>query len=275
MSERNLLINGHFDGLAGWTVQGDVVFAAHEGERFLGCAALGPGGVLQQAFGTRSRRRHHLRLAYKGDGAALTVTLTDGAGRTVKTTALAGAADWGEMLWELYLPLWQYALTVSNTGGVMAYVDEAWVWPVVRSRAEIAAAVADALGGLATDAGLSLTAHDTMTEGDYTGAVDEALRAVRAVDEETGLPDVRWLAPDQVDAVERAALQRMLERLQRRYATMVDVAVGPRRESLSQIAAAVGRMLADMATAGEAAGRTVQMRRMTYATPDWEWRDDG
>jgi len=274
VSERNLLVNGRFeDALTGWTAQG-VTFEAGEGERFFGCAAIAPGGTLQQAFGTRSRVRHHLRLAYMGNGAALTVTLTDSAGRTVKTEALTGSANWAEMLWALYLPLGQYTLTVSNTGAVTAYVDGVWVWPVVRTRAEIAAAVADALGDLATDAGLSASASGTATEGDYTGAVDEALRAVGAVDEDTGLPDVRWLETGQVAAAERAALQRMIERLRRKYALLVDTAVGPRRQSLGQIQAALGRMAADMAEQAVATGRTVQTRKMTYATPDWEWRDD-
>lgn len=273
MSERNLLTNGRFeDALTGWTAQ-DAAYAAGEGEQFLGCAAIAPGGTLRQAFGTRSRVRHHLRLAYKGDGAALTVTLTDSAGRTVKTAALTGAVDWGEMLWALYLPLGQYTLAVENTGSVTAYVDGAWVWPVVRTRAEIAAAVADALGALADDAGLSSAASGSQTEGDYTAAIDAALRAVGAVDEDTGLPDVRWLEAGQVQAVERAALREMVARLRRKYALLVDTAIGPRRESLSQIQAALGQIEADLG-ASEATGRQVQTRRMRYATPDWEWRDD-
>jgi len=96
--------------------------------------------------------------------------------------------------------------------------------------------------------------------------VDAGLRAVGAIDPETDLPDVRWLETANVDTALDEIEREMLERLQRYYATSVDVAVGSRKESLSQISAALASL--GKGGAGGRGGRVI-VRKLRHEAKDY------
>lgn len=104
----------------------------------------------------------------------------------------------------------------------------------VMTRAEIAARVHAKLGALATDNSLTTTPSGALTEGSYTYAVDDGLRAVGAFDETTGAPDVELLDVFYISAVQDYTLYNMLLQLQSSTAALVDTTVGPYSQSLSQ-----------------------------------------
>lgn len=112
------------------------------------------------------------------------------------------------------------------------------------TRADIAGLVQRALGALATDAALTTTDDGTgQTEGSYTDAIDYGLRAVGAIDADTDAIDVALITVATLDDLLQVVQRAMLERLQLHYATVVDLQVGQRAEKLSQIGAAIGRLL--------------------------------
>ena len=98
-------------------------------------------------------------------------------------------------------------------------------------------------------------------------AVDTGLRAVNAINDETDLPDVRWLEASNVDAALDAIQTAMLQRLALDYAAEVDVTIGPRSERLSQKAEAIRQALGSGGQAGGGAGR-IQQRRLRHTMAD-------
>jgi hypothetical protein len=136
-------------------------------------------------------------------------------------------------------------------------VDDCWLWHVAITRAEIAERIDDKLGRLASDRSLSTALSGALTEGDYTYAIDAALRGVNSIDPETGGVDIRYLDPGSVLTVIDVGVHEMLERLQMDYATETDVSLGPRRESLSQKAATIGAILGS-GGASQGSGQVVQ-----------------
>ena len=105
-------------------------------------------------------------------------------------------------------------------------------------------------------------ASATGPEGDYSAAIDEALRSVSAKTR-WGDPDVTMVMGDQVNMVLEGAKAATLQRLRNKYALDVDVSLGPRSESRSQIAKSLDGMLAG----GGGGDRRVSMGRLNHA--DW------
>jgi len=273
MDERNLLVNGRFGGdLASWTATG-VSYVADDGARYVGCAEVQPGGALAQEISVVTPRRHVLHWAVRAPGGAgtLEVRLVDEQGRVVWAQESAVTDVWASTTAEVRLPEGVYTLEMANTGPAAVRVDEVWLWPVVLTRVEMAERVADRLGPLATEKGLSPTPAGGKTEGDYTFAVEEGLRAAGAVDPRTGEVDIRWLEAERVEAALAATERAMLGKLERLWAVEVDIALGPRRERLSQVREALAAMRDGLEAGAGGHGRTVQVRRMTYRTVDWEW----
>ena len=130
-----------------------------------------------------------------------------------------------------------------------------------KSRAEIAGEVAAQISAIATDAGLSTTPSASGPEGDYSAAIDEALRAVGAMNT-WGDPDVTLLGADKVNEVIEQVKVGMLQRVRSKYALEVDVTLGPRSESRSQIASSLDEMLA-----GAGGSRRVTMGKLDHG--DW------
>ncbi len=268
MNELNLLSNGRFlQDLSNWTAV-NAVYNAGDGDDHYGVAVLSTGGgYISQTFTVPRTRLFTFHISVKAVGANLASTqcqflIKDGSGNTVITQNLTGAIDvWTENTVEVGLATGTtYTfLIINNNAAGSVKIDDVWIWFLPMTRANIAARVAEKLGRLADDRSLSTTLSGSRTEGDYTYAIDSALRNIGAINQEIGTPDIRYLTAESlqltIDEVER----EMIEMLQRDYALEVDVTVGQRRENLSQIGTALGNM-----AGGNSKGGKVVMRKMSY-----------
>ena len=262
MHERTYLINGRFlNGLDSWTAA-SATFLASDGDEQYGMAQLSVGGSIAQPFNVAKARSYTLHIAVKpattlasGDA---TVALTTN-GNPVTTLNLTGVAGlWTENTFTVGLvPAVNYKLTV-NAVNVAVKIDDVWLWFVPTTRAALAQRVLTRLGGLATDQSLSLAPSGTQTEGDFTGAVDTGLRTIGAIDPETDAIDIRYLSIEMVDTAITALEREMLQQLYRTFSLQTDISVGPRHESLSQVAKAIERLLASTASTS----RQVQQARI-------------
>lgn len=250
----NLLENGHFDGnLDEWAGTGSINRAL--GYPRLGCVQLDAGESLSQAESLSADVLYTLHYFYRlADGATLTVSYGD-----VEQTHSGAPSDaWREGVLVFALDAdGTDSVTFAASGGVV-YVDGVTlVWGALPlTRAAVAEQVADRLSELASDASLSSTATGDKPEGDYTAAIDEALRAVGAVDG-YGSPDVTQVLLSKTNDLVESAQMAVLQRLRSRYALKTDVSLGPRRESYSQIAKSIDEMLS-----GAGADRRVKMATM-------------
>lgn len=252
MAERNRLSNGRFlHDLGNWTAS-NAAYSAGDGDDHYGVAVLdAAGGYIEQTFGVPYVRAYTLHTAVKPISGTLTTNelvarITDGGGNTVASLSLEGDTTdaWQENSDVVGLaPGTTYTLRLTNTSALSVRVDDVWLYHVPITRADIATRADDKLGRLASDRSLSTALAGALTEGDYTYAVDAALRSVGAVNPETGGVDVRWLEGGEVMTAIDIVTQQMLEQLQMDYATETDVSLGPRRESLSQKAATIGAIL--------------------------------
>lgn len=267
MVERSRLINSRFlQNLNGWIAAGGAVYLASDGSEQYGIASLPAGASISQPLAVDYARSYTLHIATKAGNA--TITIVDNAGNSLPAQTGAGSASvWTETSITLGLaPGTQYTLTITNNTLTTILVDDVWLWYVPITRALLAARVARKLSALATDASLSSTPAGTQTEGDYTDAIDAGLRSVGAINPETDLPDVRYLDSSNIDSVMDQVQREMLERLQGYYASLVDIEVGPRKEKLSQIGAAIARMT----SAASSGGGKVVARTLGHRAADYE-----
>lgn len=139
------------------------------------------------------------------------------------------------------------------------------------TRAEIAATVHRRLRALATDAELTTAPSGEQTEGDYTDAVDAALRAAGCVDAETDAVDVALVTSANLDAVIAATTREVLIQLAFHYAVLTDIRAGERDEKLSQIGAAVRALGSSSGGSGASAGRPVIVKQLTRRADDYEF----
>lgn len=251
--ERSLLDNGRFlQNINSW-VQNNASYLASDGDDHFGVAILATGGgYIEQDFAVPDVRLYTLHLAVKGIGVAITngqvtARITDGDGNTVVTYNLTADADtWTESNNTPGLTSGTtYTLRLTNvsaSGNV--YFDDVWMWFVPVTRAQIATRVHAKLGRLATERSLTTIASGALTEGSYTYAIDATLRVYGAINSETGLPDVRYLDENQVQAVIELARVEILEFLQTEYAVEVDTTTGPYSQNLSQKADIIGKIIA-------------------------------
>jgi len=265
---RNHLINGRFDnnGLTSWNASG-ATYSPADGDDHYGLAVLSTGGdYIEQQFTLSRTRFYTIHVNFKGVGAELTagqatLTLVDNDGNAVLTQNLTGEADtWTTLSFTAGLNQAEsYTLRITNvsaSGDV--YVDDVWIWFLPESRSSIAARIEEKLGRLADDRNLSTTSSGTKTEGDFTYAIDAALRMVGSIDPQTGAPDIRWLDQESVqDALDYTEAE-MLEQLLNDYSADVDLTIGPRKESYSQIAKSLGSRLGNKG--GKGTGRVIQRK---------------
>lgn len=137
-------------------------------------------------------------------------------------------------------------------------------------RATLAQTVHRRLRALAEDAGLSTTASGSQTEGDYTDAIDAALRALGLVDPDTGALDISFAQVAQHNSLIGMVSGEMLVQLEVHYATLTDIKVGDREEKLSQIRAAVRALGSTAGTVAAGAGSVVAVRKLTRRADDYE-----
>lgn len=282
MAERNLLNNGRFlQDLSNWTVS-NAAYSAGDGDDHYGVAVLSTGGgYIEQSFSVPRVRLYSLHISVKPVTSALTagqatVQIKDGAGNVVYSANLTGATlnAWEENNIEIGLATGTtYTIRITNVNhGANIKIDDAWLWFVPLSRSAIATRIHTKLGRLATDRSLTTTLSGALTEGSYTYAVDAGLRAVGAINPETALPDVRYLDAESLQTALDAVEREILEQLQRDYAVEVDIKVGQRSESLSQIGKALSEMTGGQTgTNKSSGGGRIVMRKLRHG--DYEDED--
>lgn len=256
----NLLNNGDFSrGLYEWEGSGSIHRAL--GYPRLNCALLATGQTLSQDKGISEENLYTLHYFYRVASGA---TLTAGYGDVTQTHTGAPLDVWreGVLVFSVETGEGNDAVEFSASGGNV-HLDTVTLLPggLVLSRAEIASKVAAALAEIATDASLSATASATGPEGDYSAAIDEALRAVGAMNQ-WGDPDVTLLDAFKANEVLEQVRVGMLQRVRSKYALEVDVSLGPRSESRSQIASSIDEMLA-----GAGGSRRPTMGKLDHG--DW------
>lgn len=256
----NLLRNGDFSrGLYEWT--GDGAISRSLGYPRLNCAQLAAGQSLSQAQGISQEQLYTLHYFYQVASGA---TLTVGYGAVTQTHTGAPFDVWreGMLVFAVEAGEGNEAVELAASGGV-ARVDTVTLLAggLPKSRGQIAAEVAGRIVDIATDADLTSDANTMGPEGDYSAAIDEALRAVGAVNS-WGDPDVTLLPPLKINDVIEAARVSILQRVRGKYALETDVSLGPRSESRSQIASSLDEMLA-----GAGGSRRPSMGKLGHG--DW------
>lgn len=274
--ERTYLTNGQFlHDLTDWDVTG-ATYSAGDGDAHYGVAQLAVGQAIAQDFAVDYVRAHTLALALKCSAPVtagqVTVVIEDEDGNVLTTLQPTCAANaWRTNDWTLGLASGTtYTITITNVGaGAAIKLDDIWLWPLLMTRAGMAQRIHTKLGRLATERSLSLTPNGAYTEGDYTLAIEVALRRAGAVNPETDQADARWLDSANVDTALETAEREMLERLQRDYAVETDISVDGRSESRSQIREALEALTGGQGSgsAGGQLGR-VQVKRLSH--PRWE-----
>lgn len=250
----NLLLNGAFAGnLHEWSGTGTI--DRSNGYPRLGCVSLAAGQSLGQRRDLAEDQLYNLHYFYRLTHGA---TLTASYGAGVSRVESGVNAVWREGLLSFALDTGANDEIAFTAAGGVVLVDTVTLLAggLAVTRGQLAVMVAARLGTLATDAALAYAASTLGSEGNYTLAIDEALRAVGAVGD-YGDPDVTRLAAEQVgDAVESARVT-MLQQLRGAYALKTDVSLGPRRESYSQIATSIDAMIA-----GAGSARRVSVGRL-------------
>lgn len=279
MSERTLVSNGRFlHDLANWTASG-ATYSPGDGDEHYGVAVMTPGQYIEQTFSVPAIRVYTLALSVKGIGAAITAgqvtaAVLDSDGTTVVSKQPTGTADtWTENTFTIGLaPGMTYTLRITNASHADMRVDDVWLWYVPVTRAALASRVHAKLARLATNRELSPVAAGTLTEGDYTYAVEAGLRAAGAINPETGEIDIRYLDESTYQTALDLVEREMLEFLQRDYAVEVDVQIGPRREQLSQVARGIEAVLGVARESGQASGSgQIVMRKLRRESEDYEF----
>lgn len=274
MSERSHLVNGRFThDLDAWVAVG-AEYSAGDGDDHFGVAVLAAGEYITQVFSVPYLRTYTLSIDAKPTGTALSgsnaqAIITDGDGNTVTTIDLDGIADtWTPNVNDLGLaPGTSYTLKIINNDfGADLKIDDVWIYHVPITRAAIAARLHAKLGRLASNRSWSTAADGDKTEGNYTYSIDAGLRELSAINPETGIPDIRYLDPNQVNEVVDLVHRDALEALQADYSAEVDISVGPYRESRKQTAEGIGAMLGGKE--GGSTGRVVQ-RKLIHRREDF------
>lgn len=266
MSHPNRLYNGDISrDLQQWTISGNAAYVANEGNRELGaCSLPDAGSSIAQPFSIGVGREYTIELAVKGaaDG-AVTLTIHNEDSVEVWTKAVDVKSGWEVAVARVGLPWGNYTFTIAYSD-VAVHVDDVSIAWVIKSRAELARIVHERLGIMATKAGVALLPTGSGAGGWYEAPIDAGLRAVGATDR-AGRPDVRYLDTNSVDAAVDQIELEALHKLHRYWSTRTDFSLGPRSESLSQIGAAIDRLIGT-AVGGRsaAAGRGVKQRKLHH-----------
>lgn len=256
----NALINGDFSrGLYQW--EGSGTISRSDGYPRLNCVQLAAGQSIRQAYGISDQILYTLHYFYK---LATGATLTAGYGSVTQTHTGAPLDVWreGVLVFAVETGEGNDEVEFSASGGIVLVDTVTLIGEgLPKSRAEIAALVAGQIAAIATDKGFVTTPSASGPEGDYSAAIDEALRANAAMNR-WGDPDVTLLLGSQVNQVIESAKIAMLQRARASYALETDVSLGPRSESRSQIAGSLDEMLA-----GAGGNRRISMGRLYQE--DW------
>jgi len=273
MYDHNALINGKFlHNLNGWTPSAGVTYSAGDGDDNYGVAVLPVGGSIWQEFSVDEEALQSLHISVKAVGASLsgsqaTLVIKDSYDNTVITQNLSGTADtWTESLYSVGISEGTtYRITITNNSAAGDIkIDDVWIWFIPITRAQIATAVHAKLGRLATERSLSTTPSGALTEGSYTYAIDAGLRTIGAIDEEVGLPSVRFVESEQVQMLIGEVRREMLEFLQTEYAVEVDTSTGPYSQQLSQKASLIGGIIGSGKSGGKGGSGAIIQKRISH-----------
>lgn len=120
---------------------------------------------------------------------------------------------------------------------------------------------------LLEDGSVLLQELESQNEGDYTYAIDSALRDMELLDSDDA-PDITEAEVEQYNTLVEVVERYMLQKAQRALALKVDLALGPRRQAFSQQAKAVG----ELSRAG--GSRRVVAMRLRHERYDYPRTDD-
>lgn len=235
----NIIRNGGFRDITSyWQAQGGAQFAADQGHDQLGAAYLpGAGAAIFQEIALPDRPNWTLAAAFKAAVAGtVTVTIANDDGQTIYTAdvSLTGG-DWDEWTVTLGLPADTITITITY-GDVAVYVDDVSAAHIPKTRYQLAVLAHAECQDLTGDISTFTAPSAPDSEGSYTAAIDAALLWVGAVNEQNA-PDVRWLDRELVGrAVDKIVEEILTGPVLAYYQKKVDVSLGPRRESYSQIA---------------------------------------
>lgn len=262
MSCRNLIRNGDFTaGVGHWT--GDGVRVPTDGRVQPGCMEIPSGGLASQTFASPGGLLTVQIAVRSAAGGELTRVIRDSAGNGLyEPLPVPATAEWspaGDL--EAGLAAGTFVLELGAVGGAVR-VDGVWLGYLAATRAFLARLTHDALGELAAGAGYSPAPQDGHPEGHYSDAIDAALRAVGAVDG-AGRADIRCLEPEGLDRLLHELRLSMLRRLHLHWSSRTDYQLGPRSESVSQIARAIAAMVGAAGGAG-GGNRAVYSRRLHH-----------
>lgn len=235
----NIIRNpGFYDVDSYWQAEGGAVFAPSVGNDQLGAASLPAASASIYQEVTLPERPSWTLEAYLYGLAAgnATITILNSDLDTVYTATVAlTGSTWEQWTATIGLPPDRIHIKFEYNN-VAFYVDDVSVAHVPKTRYQLAvlahAEVQDLVSGISSFVAPSYSSD----EGSYTAAIDAALMWVGAVNTQ-GDPDVRWLEREQVDQVIDKIVEEILTGpVLGYYQGKVDVSLGPRRESYSQIA---------------------------------------
>lgn len=253
----NLLDNGGFHGnLDEWTGTGSILRS--DGYPRYGCAQLDDGEYVEQDQDIGADQLHTLHYFYKiSTGGTLTATYGSSlsqahSGVTVEV--------WHEGALAFALDANGSDSVRFAASGATCYVDSVTllVGGLSMTRATVATRVARKIAALATEQSLSTDASTDGPEGDYSDAIDDALRGLGCINV-YGDPDVTAARSGQVSSLIDGAVAAMVEQLRVTYSLESDVSLGPRRESRSQIAGMLGEL-----QGGSGGGGKIEVRRLRH-----------
>lgn len=266
----NLLDNGRFYGnLDEWTPSGAASINRALGYPRAGCVQLDAGASIAQQESASEDSLYTLHYFYRiTSGAVLTASY--GAFSNTHQTLTPNVWIEGFISFAPDTSLNESVTFAAATA--TAYIDAVSLLfgalPI--SRHELAQAAQTRLGALVREKGLLCAPSHLGPDGDYTAAIDEALRAVGAVGP-YGEPDVTCVAAGDINNLIDATYGNMLQRLQSDYLLDTDVSLGPRRENRSQIAQNLARMAGASGAGGGdgGGGGRIQVAQMSRSG-GWE-----
>lgn len=240
---QNLIHNGRFYGnLDDW--DGTASINRSIGYPRNGCAQIDAGESITQDVGLTADALYTLHYMYRlASGAALTA----GYGSTTQAHTGEQQNVWHEARLEFALDASANDNVTFSAAGGTVYIDAVSlrIGAIPATRGEAAAVVHRRLGTLATEKGLDTCADQNGPNGDYTDAIDEALRATGACGN-YGEPDITRVQTSEVNTLLDAIYAAMLQHLQSSYAldSGRSTWLGPRKEQsgdiVQNIAALIG-----------------------------------
>ena len=212
----------------------------NDGHFQLGSGRLaGVGDSISQTFYIGEELTYTIDLWMKSLNAQLDVAIIQNDSTLLKETITISGNEWAHHTFNVGLSIGTYQIQFVYVDNPIL-IDDVCIAHIPITRTEIANAVHNQLGELATSFGLSPTGESG--EGDYTNALDAVLRQVGAIDRYS-TPSVKCLHRCQVATVIEQTEKAMLKLLHNRAAIQpTQRTVGPVSEQFALLKALEIRM---------------------------------